>query len=461
MTDPVRTARFGLTILPPDAETTEIDRFSVADRIQIDALLYHAASTHRHDGAPVGSEAPPGTGLVDVTEFPGEGQIPAGKTLHYRWTTVTAEGVESLPSDIVSITSPSGLDVPAAATAAKLLTGGSMYFGQWVYQVTAWRGSFAADTPGSQAVVANLYATDGDEQRVVLTLPALPSGADGFNIYRQKPSSTLMQYLATVNYPDVEDPFVDSGSESPLPERVLTGTDYSALGHKVLLEAAYPIPPGAAIRVYRTGLYESTWSHSLLGELTTAFPALSDLGQNTGTQSPPTQPHAFTNPPPIDLATESVGGLAVERVSGAMPYGQVQAFGFAHEFTVPGPVAAGQLGAEWVVPFQHARPLSVSTSVALGSAPDDGPLTVDVELYLSGTGWVPLAAGVELDTGDTLSVALVDLAALVLALGTADIGRYRLRAMVTATGADAVTPEDVSVQVTFAAADPASAFSWG
>ena len=160
---------FGLTTLPANSTNADKDKFCVQDRVLIDRILWEASTGHRHDGATVGSASAPSTSLVDVTLQATEGFLPSDTEIFYRWTTVSSAGLESLASDVVSLTTPGGLDTPEPPNVTKLVSGGSCAPGAYVYRITAWKGAYTYDSLGSTPVVANLLLTDGSSQQVVLT----------------------------------------------------------------------------------------------------------------------------------------------------------------------------------------------------------------------------------------------------------------------------------------------------
>lgn len=471
------TVHFGFRLLPPNATPDEVEQFSVGDRILMDTLFHHLLTAVRFDGSAVGSPAAPDPGEVGRALYSSEGYLPAGRTVWYRWTRVSAAGVESLPSTPVSVAIPPGLDTPAAPSVSFLETGGACYPGAWVYAVTAFKGAFAFDTPGSPAVVAHLEVANGDEQQVIITLPALPAGADGFNIYRQRPNSTVMQYLDTVVADDAADPYFDTGGDSPIPDTILTNRDSSGIGSKVRLTPVAPIPTGETMRFYRQfGSATGLWSQTFIGELTATDPDgyLEDLGGPSTTGAPPTRSYAFNNPPKRDINDETEGALAADRVAvidivggtennlpttrldGDVPYPQVQAFLHAQEFRGEGAATSG-IPTEWVVPFAVIRPNGLTISVPVASAALTDDLIAELEVY-SGSSWVGPVATVTLPQGgDRSAAATITTADLIFGIGYADFpAGTRFRINITQDGG----AEDVTVQLAMAAKQPMAPFAW-
>jgi len=92
-----------------------------------------------------------------------------------------------------------------------LTSGGGLEAGVYQYAVTAWQGTPSATTLGLPVTV-DLLVVNGNEQAVSITLPELPAGADGFNIYRRFPGSIYFYRIAVLTGEQV-DPFVDSEGE--------------------------------------------------------------------------------------------------------------------------------------------------------------------------------------------------------------------------------------------------------
>lgn len=478
MTDSNTTPFFGLQTLPANATPEQIEQFAVGDRILIDRLIHHLATEVRFDGSAVGSGDPPETAEVTPTIYSSEGYLPAGRVVYYRWTRVSAAGIESLPSTPVGLTLPSALTTPAAPAVSYLPTGGSCYPGTWVYAVTAYKGAFAFDTPGSVFVAANLEIANGDEQQVIVGLPPLPDGADGLNLYRQLPNSTLMQFLATIPAVDCGDPFFDTGGPSPIPEAILTNRDGSAVGAKVRLTPAAPVPVGEKLRFYRQfGSGIGQWSQTFIGEMDSDDEDgwFEDLGGPALQGSPPNRSFAFTNPPKRVLADETEGilpanrvdvidivdgtdnDLPVARLDGVVPYAQIQAHLYVQAFCGEGPATTG-IPTEWVVPFSAVRPNGLTISVPIGSAALVDDLIVELEVHHPVDGWVGPVSTITLPQGgDTEATMAVTAADLILGIGYAEFpAGTRFRMNVAQDGG----AEDVTVQLAMAAKQTMAAFDW-
>lgn len=456
---------FGLSTLPLNSTNADKDKFCVQDRILIDRILWEASTGHRHDGATVGSASAPSTADVDVTLQPTEGFLPSATEVFYRWTNVSAAGLESLPSDVVSLVTPSGLAIPDPPNVTKLVSGGTCAPGAYVYRITAWRGAYTYDSLGSTPVVANLLLTDGTSQQVVLTFPSLPSGADGFNVYRQLPNSTVMQYMTTINAPDIGDPWYDTGAASPLPTVTYRNQDLSATGASILLEADSPVPSGEKIRLYRSFVNDTNWVDTFIGELDTGTSTYEDLGGPSSTGTPPSIAFTYSNPGAVDIVTETEGDLPADRISGfvdieaqtdgVLPMERVQGFMQVVDFHQDGPAALGTVGKEWLVPYTKIRPVALTMSLPVGSVPDTDDLIVDLELYNGATWDVVYTAQIAVDASEVQLDVLGDLSQDEFDLGD------RLRFTVTQVGGGGNTDEDLSVQLVMQARQDTVAFDWG
>lgn len=490
---------FGLTTLPSTATGAETNKFCVQDRILIDRVLWEAATGHRHDGSTVGTTTAPTTGDVDVTLLPTEGFLPSNTEIFYRWTNVSSVGLESLTSDVVSLTTPGPLATPDPPTVSKILTGGGCAPGAWVYKVTAWRGAYTYDTVGSTAVVANLLVADGAEQQVVIDLPwdTLDADADGFNIYRQMPNSVEMQYLATATastWPTtlgLPDPYIDTGGVSPLPGVILINTDRSATGAAIRLEGV-AIPGGDSMRLYRSYINDSVWTDTFIAEITSGDPIYDDLGGAAGVGTPPNASFAYSNPGPVsipdetegdlpaerisglidivtqtdgdlpserisgfvDIVTQTDGDLPGDRISGTIPLANLQASLVTAEFSEAGATSTGPVGREWVSPFTAVIVTSVTASLAKGSSPDAADLVFDIEYDDAGT-WTVLVPDVTIATATSMEHVDVDV------LDFVESARgLRLRANVTQIGGGGNTDTDLVVQVVMVAKHTVPAFDW-
>lgn len=479
----MRTPYFGLMALPENPSNDELRAFMTENPILIDRILFAAFNNHRHDGAPIASEDAPGDSLMTLATVPGAGYLPAARTMWYRWTHVTAAGAESVASEPVTITTPGGLAVPGSPInpdtgdpgTARLPDGGSCGPGPWQYRLTAWRSSFTIETTGGPTVLANLAASDGDNQRVVFRFPPLPEDADGFNIYRCMPGDTRFRFVTTMvaaTWPTEEieetlvfEPFIDDGSPGEL-DRLLTTADLSAdLSRTTIDLPVTELGVGEAYRVYRT-YNDGIWRNTLIGEITAEtdtvtigegeeavdYYRLSDIDPGADEGTPPTRGFAINNPGPVSIPTETVGDLPLVRTSGLLAAEKVQAFLTSYRFNSTGVPALGEVDRQWVCPYQRARIQAVTASLA-ESNDLTGDLTVWVWANNGVDGWVAVKQ-IVVPGGDNLIHADLETGEILELLQG-----HRLKATVEGVDVDEEA-EDLTVEVVMYALHAVPEFIW-
>lgn len=322
----LRTRFLGLLKLRPgiDPPRTNDGEFFNKNMDALDSVAAHF-QLHRHNGEPVPSSlAPdPPTLLLDDDS---DGGIAGNATVVYRVAIVDATGTEGVASIAQQIDTPGPVATPEAPTAERIASGGSFAPGHVQYAITAWKSFLTYQTIASPSVTANLPGSAGDAQQVVLTLPALPEGADGFNIYRRRPNSTTFNLLATVPAEDAGEPFIDDGSTEASNEILLPTTDTSAAGNSITVTPNGTLEADEAWRIYRSYQEDDepiSWLDTLLAELPEDGPGFYlDLGGPTGNGSPLDDAVTFENPGPIDLWTETTGVLPAERTAVALHFNQ-------------------------------------------------------------------------------------------------------------------------------------------
>lgn len=286
-------------------------KFIGADRETID-LLFRLLFEHDHAGNPYElletPADPPGLDL-DPESDPGDppiyGTLPAATSLYYVYTLVSPEGVESAGSPEATIDTPDPVATPGAPTLARGNTGGTLRPGGYFYKLSAYRDATTLETVAGLAASTTLPNT-GSTQRLVLTLPALPPDADGFNIYRRIPGSTEYHHLASIDAAAVAAGFTDIGDEADCerlaPTRNTTG-EANAVG--ILIPAE--LPEGYTWRIYRSldpGEWNGTFLANVVEETTEGSGITTDYFIDTGEQtadgSPPlTTPELPTIPPAV------------------------------------------------------------------------------------------------------------------------------------------------------------------
>lgn len=314
------TDHYELQRLSTNDLSTNSFKYSEDDRDKIDALLYLGAEGHHHTGLASANNAPTvGPGLTLVT---GTGYIPVSTRVYYKITYIDTNAIETTASPESFIDTPAGISIPAAPNVTYVTTGGFLTPGPYFYALSAYQGFDSLETlVGDARYVSIPYSTNTNVNTV--TLPPLPSGASGFNIYRKSPSSVAYRYLASVNMTAATPPstYVDTGAIAETQSRPLPTTNTTVIRNSitVAITGATPsIPSGFSWRVYRTYV-AGDYTNSLLATtspLTTGgfgAPGLSytyvDLGPVTTVGQPPTQGVTPGTPSKVNLTSEVQGIL--------------------------------------------------------------------------------------------------------------------------------------------------------
>jgi hypothetical protein len=307
------TDHYNLQRLTTDDLSENSFKFSEGDRVLIDALLYAGAEGHHHTGGASTANAP--TSAPALTLDTSSGDLPASKRIYYKFTYVDGSGVETTASPESYIDTPSAVAAPAAPVLSTNLTGGTLQPGNYFYILTAYDTFNSLETTGGTAGYLSIpYTTTTNT--ITLTMPVLPSGATGFNIYRKGPASSGYRYLTSVTGSS----YVDTGSVGETQTRLLpTGnTTTSSNSVEIALPGATPALPGVGYfwRIYRT-FVPSDYTNSLL--TTTNDVTFIDTGLATTVGQPPTAGTSIGSPAKIQLT-----GAA--EVQGYLPTGNIEDF---------------------------------------------------------------------------------------------------------------------------------------
>lgn len=204
----------GLTYFGGNVAGSLVDdgsKFTGADRLTIDRLLYMLATGTRHHGGQAAELTPALPGATLSTD----GSLPGGRTYHYVATLLDVNGIESLPSDEVTITTPSLLDAPVEPDVA-VSTGGALSAGLYYYALTALRGTGAAAEESILGDQGSITVLPG-EGTVTVTLPAeAPEGATSYQIWRMEASDVGWTRVAQVLVDAV--PYADAGAVPANPD---------------------------------------------------------------------------------------------------------------------------------------------------------------------------------------------------------------------------------------------------
>lgn len=377
----METTTLGFTKLLP-SEKADYE-FTYTNMDLLDRLLQFMMN-HHHDGVEGDDVSPPSP--PTITEDPTEGLLRAGTTYYYRVSVVGDDGVESQASLSSWVTISGGIDQPDIPTVNVVTTGGDLPSGVYQYAVTCWVDTWTKDTT-AVPITVDLASIDGDSQQVELTMPTLPSGADGYNIYRRFPGSTLFTWQATLTGTQV-DPWVNDTLTDPGTYRTLPTTDLTAYRKSVEVER----PSGATSwRIYRS-TDDDVWQGSYLSDATSS--TFLDGGSGTSFGAPPPAFLPYHNPDPL-VPSEIVAfpQTVAHRTAGAATVGTLL---------------------EWTNPFDPAVIAGVSVSLDAGTTPNTQDLTFDVDRW-NGATWDTLgsfALGMAdgFDSWDSSTFTDVDLA---------------------------------------------------
>lgn len=304
-------AHYGLLILDDGDLSPEGYRFVGPDRVLIDRLLWLGAEGHRHTGSPSELDAPTVSPnlVLDVTA----GTLPPSTRVYYRHTYVDANDIETTPSDEVWIDTPAQVSAPAAATLAFATTGGVLEPGTYMYVLTAYKDFNDLETTVSPGASIQLpYAGATSTNEITLTMPALPSGADGFNIYRKGPGNVGYRYLASTSAAT----FDDDGTLTEDQDRPTPTVNTTVSNNSIEIELAEALPATYRWRLYRT-LVADEWTSSLLATIGPTTDTYTDTGAGTSVGSPPEVGASPGSPEKVDLTD----GLEVQ---GLLPAAMVE-----------------------------------------------------------------------------------------------------------------------------------------
>lgn len=369
------TDRFGLSKLGPgDSIANDGFKFSDADIELIDRLLQVATENHRHTGETVSNADP--VAPPSVTLHATGGTIPAGTRCFYRYCLVDAMGFETASSPIAYVDTPPPIKEPAAPTLNFATTGGTLPPGQYGYILSAYKGATTLETKATKPAVITVIGSTSTNS-IDLILPALPSGADGFNIYRRGPGSPQYQLLAS----SAGGTYTDDGSVGVDCDRMLPNQNLTNGQNAVTITfpgATPTILPGFTWKIFRT-FYATNWNNTVLEHLvpigaTPVVPlSFDDVGQSTAVGAPPLVSKRIGSPPRINLTDGS-------EVQGFLPPGR-NIVAHVVTFTVPGPVTAATGTFTWTCEFTQADIIHVRPYLGAGSTPASTDVIVDVNLY--------------------------------------------------------------------------------
>lgn len=354
-------------------------KHSVADRDTIDAILYINGEGHRHTGASGTLEEP--VDPLQLTLNSTGGGLPSGTRIYYKWTYVNSEtGQESVASPEVYIDTDPPIASPGAPSISYTPTGGTLAGGNYFYVLSAYVTTSTAESKATSPAYLTVPGTTATN-KVTLSLPSLPVGATGFNVYRRLPGQSKYFWLDSIDMSvatppsTYEDAGVEEDCDRTLP--VANTTNSTSTVDIELPPAITALPTGYTWKIYRTYIPDN-WINSLLHHVVEytaeATPIITttytDTGIATSAGTFPSQSVIINSPSKVDL-TDSA------EVQGNLPLSAI-AITFPVTFQFAGTVTVGQGSATWVCPFPLAEIVSVQANLGRGSIPASTDVVVDV-----------------------------------------------------------------------------------
>lgn len=371
-------------------------QFTDSDRVLMDRLAWLGAEGHRHAGAAAVSVTPVAPTL---TQSAVGGSIPASRRVYYKVTLVDPNGAESAPSPEAFVDTLAAIAEPAAPSFAGSTTGGSLSPGQYFYVLSAWTTVNTSETKAVSPVAVTV-PIGTSTNRVILTLPSLPAGATGFNVYRKKPGGARHDYIASVTGSGPT--FTDTGIAEDC-NRTLPVKNNTRSTNSVLVTFLTALAPGYTWKVYRsyvTGAYANGLLHWVVEETSegsgVVTPNHTDTGLPTTAGSPPTTSQGIGGPPKVQLDDSA-------EVKGELPLARVSGFPHVVRLWTPGAVVVGGQRSVWTCEFPRATLAGCRAQVGRGTSPAAQPLIADV---LVGSGDTPAYASVFAAPGDRPQVGV-------------------------------------------------------
>lgn len=338
-----------------------------ADRLLIDRLLQLGAEGHRHSGDATVLAAPT---LGPALALGTGGTLPAGVRAHYAYTLIDADGMETAASPAAFIDTPPPVAAPGKPTLVAATTGGTLPPGTYYYLLSAYTSANTSETEAGPAATVSV-PVGTSTNAITVTMPALPAGATGWNVYRLKPGGSRFLYLRSVVPPTTS--FVDDGSLAEDCDRTEPATNTTLSSNKVTVTIPAPPAGTSAWKLYRTFVAES-WGSSLLTTTAgTAILTYQDTGAATVAGAPPDSDQAVASPSKIALTNAA-------EIDGRAPLGSVSAFPVDQPFEFTGLVVVHQGTGTWVFPYPKGTIKGVRAVLGRGYTPAATPVIVDVNV---------------------------------------------------------------------------------
>ncbi len=381
-----RTEHYGFNKIGPGSGSLSDDgsKFTELDRDTIDTLIYNSY-VHTHDGS--NAETLPDLDPATLVELAG-GSLPAGTPVYYTYTIVAPSGLETEGATVVSATTPTAVASPAAASLVFDNVGGVLTPGQYFYAITAYTGTTNSETTPSPDRATLTVPPGTSTNQITVTLPALPAGATGFNIYRRKPGGVNYNHIfTTVGGGGSE--VVDNGIQED-PNRLMptSNTTSVGIGYTVTLPFATTLlPSGYSWKLYRT-FANGNWARSLLHhvveETAPASGIIVDFYDDSGTVATSTG-----EPPLVSQLRGSPAKISLDdssEVDGRLPLARMSAFPHTVTFAYASSLQVQTGKSVWVCPFPQARVISATASIGNGTPPTGADIIADIN---KGSGLTP------------------------------------------------------------------------
>jgi hypothetical protein len=386
---PGTTSHYQLTkLFPGDSFALNNQQYTSSDRDTIDRVLYLGAQGHNHTGVAPTDNDP--TSPADLVLDQTQGSLPAGTRVTYVYTYVDPTGAETAPSPESYLDLPSAAATPVGPGAtANPGDGNSLPPGGYFYELSAYSGVNTNETPVSPPAYVTLVTVGS----IDLQLPALPSGADGFNAYRLGPGQATYSYLSSIDMTQPVPPtdWLDDGTNTPDPNRVAPSGNTSQATNNITVTLNDPPPTGwPSWNLYRT-LVTGQWGNTLVASISALdgngnlIITYQDLGLATSIGSPPAGSTAVGSPTKVMLTDGA-------EVQGVLPQSMIEGgvgtipLPFALTFVFSGTLAPITGVSCWVCPWTAVTIDTVVCSLGRSSTPNAEAVVIDV---LKGSGALP------------------------------------------------------------------------
>lgn len=284
------TQHYSFTKLDPgDGVHAGTGAFPAGDRDLMDAL-FNALAKHKHTGGEL--EDPTPDDAVGVSLSTTGGTIPADTQVSYVWTIVDPETGETPASPVTEVTTAPAVVEPVAPTFTLQSIGGTLLPGTYFYVLTAYTGANTVETKATNPAEVVIPAGSSTNQ-VELTLPTLPAGVTGYNIYRRAPNEARYYHIGT----STTTGFIDAGVASS--SRSIPSVNSTVSTNSVTITRPAVIDADQSWKIYRT--YNSEWTISYLTTLASGVTTYVDTGVGAEQGSPPSTSGVTSNMTKITL----------------------------------------------------------------------------------------------------------------------------------------------------------------